>query len=400
MGKTSSFGPKHLTKIAFQFAMVLVPVGLCAVTLGARVSAGAVADSIDVKVSPVRTNDGGSNDTNTTTLFRAHQDNARNHWKWTPENGWQLDVIEETYQNGWAWTWRDGEWHWEQGNPDGSAPVAASSEISSEASSTASVDAGDAQCFDEDGALTSDSGSCAADQKEAAAKADVESLPADMQSIARDTAPLTPDEETEVQNIMQTNFDADVVGNQKSTVVRAASDVVTRLGTLKDLDSVTDTERRYFVAKIAEAQKIISEIGNAVSREDIVAATDTLENLVKEVGDYASSRAIAVTVPNAPSAAKLLSDAHRIIDAVPATFGALEGAGYSTQNLRSMLDQTVILYADVSIKCTQGRDCSKVSDVVDQLGKTITTLNDMVFASGNSKLTTDVQTRFDKALKP
>ncbi len=401
MNTSSSPRFTHAVKVITQATLVIIPVVLTLYSANSRVFADPSLGGGDGGGGASRTplsdynlggGDASGTDSDTTTLFRAPKDNTRHRWKWSPEKGWQLDIVEETYENGWIWVWRDG-WQWEQSSLHGAA-----GDIAVVASSVARSATEVAQCFDVNGALTTEADSCATNQKEAALKSDPADLPEQIRAVVRDTAPYIPGEEATVLNILRTRFDADVVSNQKASVVRLASDVVNRLGMLKDLDSVTDTEKEYFVAKIAEAQRLLSKANHASSRQEIATDTSTFGALVKEVHGFVTAHGITSDTKNAPTAAELLADAHRIIKGVPAAFSALDDAGYSTMNLRSMHDQTLAFYADVSLKCSQGRDCSRVGDVIDQLSKTVTTMNDMVFASGDSTLKAEVQKRFDEAV--
>lgn len=401
---TLSTRTSSASKFLLQATLVIIPLGLAALTFrGSQLSIGSVAkadppdfggsSSPGVGDLTSRVNDGRSGgiegtDIDTTTYFRAPKDNTRNRWKWTPEHGWQLDILEETYENGWMWVWRDG-WQWEQVTKHAAAPV-------EPPKSEASV--AEALCFDAAGAVTTDTSACAPNQREAALKADPADLPPAMQAVIRDSAPYAPGEEAQVRSILDTRFTADVITNQKSAVVRIASDVVGRIGALKDLDSVTDTERAYFIQKIAETQKLLSHANDASTRDAVSTDTKALTALVKEVGAYAASHGISTNVENAPTASRILSDASRIMKGIPDAFSALDDAGYSTMNLRSMLEATQALYAEVSLACSQGRDCARVGDVVQQLEKTVMTMNDMVFASGDSVLKAEVQKRFDDAV--
>lgn len=393
---------RHLSKLALQAAMIVVPIGLSVLVVDMHANAdnvpfggtGGAGGAIPVAdVVPVDGAQGGD----ATRLIRAPQDNRRTDWQWSPETGWVSDVQEQTYQNGWAWVWHDGEWHWEQETLHGAAADlmnAGTMHVSADSVPEPETPV----CFDVSGALTGDRASCASDQKWAALKADPDTLPASLQSIVRDSAPYAAGEETRVLYLLNTRFDGDAVMARKTALTHAASDVVHRLGTLKALDSITDNERQYYIAKIADAQKFLTATQAASTQNDVTASTESLATLVQEVAAYTKSHGITTDTSGAPTVPTLLADTQKILRALPSAFSALDDAGYSSDALRSMQAQTVVLAANVALTCSQGRECARISDVIDQLQKTVSTLNEMVSASGNSHLKTEVQSRFDRAI--
>ncbi len=396
---TSSTSTSHVSKIMLQAVLVIIPLGLAVLTFRGTdsianadpISGGDSSPGVGDLTSRTPGAGGGGidgTDFDTTTYFRAPKDNTRNRWKWTPEGGWQLEVIEETYENGWTWVWRDG-WQWEQAAKHAAAPAQPPKH---EVADT------DSLCFDASGVVTADASDCAPNQREAALKANVDDLSPALQAVVRDAAPYASGEEAQLRSVLDTRFTDDVMTNQRNTVVRITSGIVDRIGVLKNLDTVTDTERAFFVQKIAEAQKLLSSADSASTREAVDANATALRDLVKEVSAYAVSHGISTSVENAPTASRILADANRVIEGIPAAFSAIDDAGYSTMNLRSMLESTQALYSQVSLACSHGRDCARVSDVVEQLEKTVVTMNDMVFASGDSVLKSEVQKRFDAAV--
>ena len=333
------------------------------------------------------------NGTDTTTLFRAPKDNRRVRWYWSPELGWQSIETEETYEKGWMWVWRDGEWSWEQlSGGHAAAPHILTKDVQSTKISDDML-----TCFDHAGKLTTDRASCSKNQRDAARLADDAQLPSDLQSIVRDIAPYDQGEETRVLYALRIRFEDSAVAVRRNVVNRAVSDVVSKLGILKNLDSVTDTEKQYFISRIAAVQNLADEEGMD-SSEAVLEQSAQLSGIVHDVSTFMQNHNISVIDPTAPTADRILSDARRMIDALPAAFSALDDAGFSTTNLRSMHAGTVTLYDEVSVSCRQGRECSRVRDVVEELAEIVATLNSMVSASGDSLLKAEVQKRFDAAM--
>lgn len=340
-------------------------------------------------------------------LFRANKDNRRNRWVWTQEAGWQLVIDEETYEKGWAWYWKDGEWSWERSNTDAPGHLKAAAPAASSASSIASLN--DAGCFDDAGDWIIDRTKCADDQNtkrmEALAHVDNEEvlkrIPEDIREVLEIAAPLTPAEETQVKAALIERFEgAAAVAETKDVIQDAAADVVRKLSILKASDALTDTERDYFVAKIVEAQELLTTDEKMTSMDIADSSAEKLEELVMEVQTYVKDHSISVSVANAPTASSIFVSSERILAALPAAFDTLDAADFSTANLRAMYASTSTLASEVSVRCsTQKRDCSRVSDVVYQLETIISTLNEMLNASGNGALKDQVRGSFDEALR-
>jgi len=341
-------------------------------------------------------------------LFRANKDNRRNRWTWTQEGGWILKTDEQTYENGWAWYWKDGQWSWERLNTDAPGHLkSAAPTVSSSASSIASLKG--AGCFDDEGDWTVVRTKCADDQNakrmEALADADkkeaLKLIPEDIRDVLHIAAPLTPAEETQVKAALIERFEGPAaVAATEEVIQSAATDVVRKLSILKTSDALTDTEREYFVAKIVEAQKLIAADEEITSMDIADSSAEKLAELVTEVQTYVTQHSISTAVPNAPSASSIFASSERILSALPAAFDTLDASDFSTSNLRAMYDSTSTLARSASVRCTtQNKDCGRVSDVVYQVEKIVSTLSEMLNASGNGALKEQVRASFDEALR-
>lgn len=361
-------------------------------------------------LNDVGTQEGNGNVDGGLALFRANKDNTRNRWIWTQEAGWQLAIDEETYEKGWAWYWKDGQWSWERLNTDApgnlkSAAPAVSSSASSSATSIASLD--EAGCFDDLGAWVTDRTKCADDQntKRLEAIADnkevLEVLPVDIREVLEIAAPMTPSQEVQVKAALIERFEGPaVVAETEEVIQHTATDVVRKLSILKASDALTDKEREYFVSKIVEAQELLTSDEKMASMDIADSSAEKLAELVVEVQTYVKDHSISVSVANAPTAPSIFASSERIFAALPSAFDTLDASDFSTSNLRAMYASTSMLANEVSVRCTtQNKDCSRVSDVVHQLENIVSTLNEMLNASGNGALKDQVRASFDEALR-
>ncbi len=398
----------HRVLIGTQSMLAVTLLTLTAVRFGSLAFADPGGD-VDWRLSSasntVLTNTGEGNGDGGLALFRANKDNRRNRWIWTQEAGWQLVTDEETYEKGWAWYWKDGKWSWERSNSDAPGHLRAAAPVASSVSSVASLD--EAGCFDDVGDWVTDRTKCADDQnaKRLEAIADDESvpevLPADIREVLEIAAPLTPAEETQVKAALIERFEGPAAIAETEEVIQgAATDVVRKLSILKTSDALTDKEREYFVAKIVEAQELLTTDEKMASMDIADFSAEKLEELVMEVQTYVKDHSISVSVAHAPTASSIFASSERMLAALPAAFDTLDAADFSTSNLRAMYAATSTLANEVSVRCTtQNKDCSRVSDVVYQLENIISTLNEMLNASGNGALKDQVRASFDEALR-
>ena len=358
------------------------------------------------RVLDVGTQEGNGNGDGGLALFRAKKDNKRNRWVWTQENGWVLMTDEQTYENGWAWYWKDGKWSWERSNTDAPGNLrTAAPTVSSSVSSIAVLD--EAGCFDHAGDWVTDRTKCADDQNAKRLQAIshneevLEALPYDIRKVLEIAAPLTPAEETQVKAALIERFEGPAaVAETEEVIQNAATDVVRKLSILKTSDALTDKEREYFVSKIVEAQGLLTADEKMTSMDIADSSAEKLEELVMEVQTYVKDHSISVSVSHAPTASSIFTSSERILAALPSAFDTLDAANFSTSNLRAMYASTSMLASQVSVRCaTQNKDCSRVSDVVYQLEKIVSTLNEMLSASGDGALKEQVRTSFDEALR-
>jgi hypothetical protein len=389
--------PQHTSHVT-HFALALIAIGSSVTVLGTSVYR-VQADPPDMSSSAPgnsRTDgeasaSGGGGGGNYMNIYRAPQDNSQSKWRWNPSSGWTRDAIEETYQNGWSWVWRENGWSWEQDASRRMSSVPAVARFEDQQSSASS----DPGCFASDGSWVTDRRICAADQKSAAAKADPTDVPEVIRAIARDTAPLTTAGEAAVLQVMSQRFDAALADAARRTAERVASDVLGRLTILKNAGGVTENERQYFIGRIVEVQKILAGAGDA---EDPESMADALASVTKEVAGFVREHGITTQVPDAPTAPAILAKSKRILSALPKAFDVLDGAGYSTENLRSMHAATALTADDITARCAvRSRDCGDVADVVEQIQKMVTILGEMVQAAGNSALKADIEKQFDAA---
>lgn len=366
------------------------------------------APSVDGSIGNSNRGEGGSD--RGLAIFRAPKVEKRNQWTWDQDEGWKFGTQEETYQNGWAWSWKDGEWTWSRSNtdaPHGLKAAAPTEDTSSSSSSVADRKSDEPGCFDAEGAWITDRKRCAPDQgaiREHALKEGdssvIDTLPSEIRQAIEIAVPLTPAEETKVKEVLVERFEGPVaVAATQAVVHEATSAVIRKLSILKSSDALTDKEREYFVAKIVEAQALAKEDG-ADSMSDIDMSADRLNDLIADVQTYVAEHSISVSAPDAPTPSSIFSSAERMLEALPAAFATLEAAGYSTENLVSMHEETATLAAAASVRCsTQRKDCNRVVDVVAQLEKIISMMNDMVGASGDGALKSRVQSNFEQALR-
>lgn len=329
-------------------------------------------------------------------LFRAPKDNTRNQWQWDANKGWTLDILEQTYETGWHWLWTPDGWVWTKEAEHAAATPELRMYRPAAASEASTMTRDDVPgCFAVDGSWVSDRDSCASDQLSAAMKADETALPEAYQQLLQDTAPLTEQQEHAVETVLEQRFDTAFVMHAKDTAVRTASNVITRLQILKESPSVTDTERAYFVEKIVGLQKALAETSSISDKDDASSLQKDIASLTTEVANYVDEHGIYLSVENAPSATTILQSAKRISDALPYAFDAVEKAGYSTDQLRSMHASVQSLLADITVRCSLGRDCNRITDVVQQLQQTVTELRELLDSIGNSTLKADVERSFD-----
>ena len=409
----SYFRSHHRVLIGTQSVLALTLLSLTVARFGSSAFADPGSDW-DFRSSPPTTTltsvdlNGGGNGDGGLALFRANKDNTRNRWVWTEDAGWVLMTDEQTYENGWAWYWKNGQWSWERLNTDapgslkGVAPTLP-------ASSTAITTIDAAGCFDDAGSWVTDRSQCAVDQagKRMNAFAEIRAddasilIPEDIREVLEIAVPLTPAEETQVKAVLIERFEgAPAVAVAEDVVENAATDVVRKLSILKSSDALTDKEREYFVSKIVEAQAFLGADAQISTMDMADATADKLADLVSEVQSYVQEHAISLHVENAPTANTIFTSSKRILAALPAAFDTLDAAGFTTSNLRSMHRATSVLADSVSVRCkTQNKDCSRVSDVVYQLEKIMSTLHEMLNASGNGGLKEQVMSNFDAALR-
>lgn len=408
-----SFRTHHRVLIASQTVLAITLLSVTAM----RVNNFASADAWDMgggmnstptnSADVLRVNDGteGGGDKHLA-IFRAPKDGTRNMWTWDQEKGWVLHTQEETYENGWAWTWSDGQWVWSRTNTDAPKGLRAAAPVEPLASSDSSIMSVDEPgCLASDGSWTTVRDECADNQlvKRAEAATDdiaASKLPDEVREAMQMAAPLSPSEETQVKAALIERFQGPAdVARAQAIVHEASGDVVRKLSILKDSDALTDTERQYFIAKIVEAQSLLTD-DEADSMAVADASVTRLHALVSDVQAFVKQHGISVTTSDAPTASSLFASAYRMLSALPPAFDILDAAGYSTENLRSMHAGTVSLAKAVSIRCsTQGKDCANVADVIDQLESIISTLNSMVAAASDAVLRADVQQAFDDALR-
>jgi len=360
-------------------------------SFGDFVSSSPIASSSPVADADVEGGGGGGGGA----LFRAPKDNKRNEWGWDSEHGWSLDVTEKTYENGWHWLWTPKGWVWSEDRHTAApelrqyvSPAAKDTEVLLLKNETPS-------CFAVNGAWVSERSLCAADQMAAAAKADTKHLPAFYQDILRRAAPLSQSGEKAVRTALQNRFDVLLTSTAKTGVVRATSNVITRLQILKESTAVTETEKQFFIEKIVGLQKTLAETTSA-DKTTLSRLAKNVQALTADIASYVDQHAIAIPVQDAPSAASILQTAKRITTALPSAFDALEKAGHSTGDLRVMHASVLHSLADVSTRCSLGQDCSRVADVIDQLQLTITKLRERVNAIGNSTLNIEVERSFER----
>ncbi len=378
----------------------------------------------DMSASPSDYNNkagGGKDGTDDHSKDTGYQhDNRRNRWTWSSKDGWKLIVDEETYSNGWAWIWKDGEgWIWMRVDDRthgwlNTRGHAAASDTQTISSSTASVAMKDDEkgCFASDESWVTDRTRCdehqdkirekvIEDLQSSAPSTTIDSLPEDVANQLKQALPVTetPVEHAKIVGVLDEYFA--VVPQNRDKVLSGIRDVTQRLVILKDMDRVTTGEREFFLGKVTEAQAVLDGVNAPITGKDqLAAAAAKVADIARSAQTYVKNHAIMTAeAENAPSASQLFHSTKRILTALPSTLAVLKDAGISTSTFTDMLGDTQAFVEVTTVRCqTQQVGCSGVTDAVGQTQRIVSAINDAIAKNGSQTLKVNVEQAFDAAL--